>query len=86
MFNKKIRELRLKKKMTQKQVAEKLDCTLQLVSNWERGVSYPSASKLDQLCDVLKLNWKEEKDLVGQMFVSKNKDYNMKMKRRLGLR
>ena len=49
-----IREMRVKRKMTQETFAEKADiCSGQHVSNIERGVSGLSISKLMDVCNVL---------------------------------
>ena len=39
-FSKNLRKLRLEKKLTQEQVAEKLGVSAQSVSRWETGVSH----------------------------------------------
>lgn len=46
-------ELRKSKKMTQKQLAEKLNITDKAISKWERGVGYPDISILSSLAEVL---------------------------------
>lgn len=48
----KIRELRLSKKMTQKELAEMLNVTPQAVSKWERNLSYPDLDTLVKLSRV----------------------------------
>lgn len=48
-----IYELRKSKKMTQKQLAEKLKVTDKAVSKWERGLSHPNTSILSPLAEVL---------------------------------
>lgn len=48
-----ILELRKSKKMTQKDLAEKLNVTDKAVSKWERGLSYPDISLLSPLAEIL---------------------------------
>lgn len=48
-----ILELRKSKKMTQKELAEKLNVTDKAVSKWERGLSYPDISLLSPLSEIL---------------------------------
>lgn len=48
-----IAELRRAKKLTQRQVADKLHVTDRAVSKWERGLSYPDVTLLEPLADAL---------------------------------
>ena len=48
-FGKFIAELRKEKKMTQKELAEKLNLTDKAVSKWERGLSFPDITILNPL-------------------------------------
>ena len=48
-FGKFIAELRKEKKMTQKELAEKLNLTDKAVSKWERGLSFPDITMLNPL-------------------------------------
>lgn len=48
-----IKEARIKKNMTQMQLADEMGVSYQAVSNWERGNSMPDISKLEDLCRVL---------------------------------
>lgn len=48
-----IKELRLEKKLTQKELADKLNITGVAVSKWERGLSCPDISLLDDLSKIL---------------------------------
>ena len=48
-----IKELRKEKNLTQKELADKLLITDRAVSKWERGLSCPDISLLDDLSDIL---------------------------------
>lgn len=50
---KKIAELRKKKDMTQKELAEKLHVTDKAVSKWERGVNFPDLGLMEELAKTL---------------------------------
>lgn len=52
-IGRKIAELRKKKNMTQFELADKMGISFQAVSGWERGISMPDISKLEELADVL---------------------------------
>lgn len=54
-----IAELRRSKKMTQKDLAEKLNITDKAVSKWERGLSGPDISLLTPLADILEITVSE---------------------------
>ena len=48
-----IAECRKKSKLTQMQLAEKLNITDRAVSKWETGKSMPDSSIMLELCDIL---------------------------------
>lgn len=48
-----IAECRKQKKITQAQLAEKLNITDKAISKWERGISMPDSSIMLELCDIL---------------------------------
>jgi len=50
---KQIKDSRIKKNMTQMQLADAMGVSYQAVSNWERGNSMPDISKLEELCAAL---------------------------------
>ena len=54
-----IADCRKNKKLTQSQLAEKLNITDKAVSKWERGVSLPDASIMLELCDILDISVNE---------------------------
>lgn len=64
MFNvtrvsRQIREARIRKNMTQSNLADELGVSYQAVSNWERGNSLPDISKYGDLCRILELTLDE---------------------------
>lgn len=69
-----ISKLRKEQKLTQEQLAEKLNITSRAISKWERGICLPDASIMLPLCEILDINVNEL--LSGEM-ISK-KDYNKK--------
>ena len=54
-----IMNIRKEKKMTQRQLADKLYITDKAVSKWERGLSFPDISMLMSLAKVLELDVSE---------------------------
>lgn len=51
-FSENLRELRLGKNLTQKQLADLLKVDQRTISAWEKGVCEPSFSMLVKLCDI----------------------------------
>lgn len=68
-FGENLQNLRKSKKMSQEQLAEKVNVSRQSVSKWERGESYPSMNNIMTLCDIFhcKLN-----DLVHEQITDFN--------------
>lgn len=54
-----IASLRKSKKMTQGQLAEKMGVSINAVSKWERGLSFPDVSLYKKLCDELNISIEE---------------------------
>ena len=54
-----IANLRIEKKLTQEELAEKLFITDRAISKWERGLSLPDADKMLDLCNILGINVNE---------------------------
>lgn len=54
-----IADCRKEKKITQEQLAEKLNITDRAVSKWERGLSLPDADKMLSLCNILGISVNE---------------------------
>ena len=54
-----IAKLRKEKNMTQEQLAEKMGVSINAVSKWERGLSFPDVSLYKKLCKELDINIEE---------------------------
>ncbi|WP_010250432.1 helix-turn-helix domain-containing protein [Acetivibrio cellulolyticus] len=54
-----IRKTRLEQKMTQKQLADKLDISDKAISKWERGSGNPDISLILKLSDILGIDVRE---------------------------
>ncbi|MGN1371320.1 MAG: helix-turn-helix domain-containing protein [Candidatus Coprovivens sp.] len=54
-----IAKLRKEKNMTQEQLAEKMGVSINAVSKWERGLSFPDISLYKNLCNELDINIEE---------------------------
>ena len=63
-----IATLRKEKKMTQSDLAQKMNVTDKAVSKWERGISLPDVETISKLADVLEVS-------VEELFKSKKKSY-----------
>lgn len=64
-----IAQCRKEEKLTQEELAEKLDITYKAVSKWECGKGLPDASIMMELCNILKIN---VNDLLSGERVDKN--------------
>ena len=58
-----IAKLRKDKKMTQEQLAEKMGVSINAVSKWERGLSFPDVALYKKLCEELDINIEELKKI-----------------------
>lgn len=56
IIGKNIHELRKKKKLSQEQIAEKINVTRQTVSNWETGQTVPDLYQAKELAKVLEIS------------------------------
>ena len=89
-----ISECRKEKKLTQEQLAEKMDVSVNAVSKWERGLNLPDISKMPGLCNILeitinellegkKLNENEQKKLsdknILSILITRNQLENMQI-------
>lgn len=54
-LGKRIAELRRARKLTQEQLAEALDCSVEFISLVERGVNAPSVASLEKFAKILKI-------------------------------
>lgn len=52
-FNERIKEFRRERGYSQEQIARKLHITQGAVSQWEKGITTPSAQQIAQLADLL---------------------------------
>lgn len=59
IFGNKITVYRKMKKMTQEELAEKLDVLKQAVSKWENGKSFPKMQNIINICYELEIDYKE---------------------------
>jgi transcriptional regulator with XRE-family HTH domain len=69
---KKIKELRTKNNLTQKEFADKMNVTFQAVSKWENGKSIPDISILKKMSEDFNINLEE---LLGGEIPNKKKNY-----------
>ena len=63
-FGQFIKESRIKKGLTQKELADMLFIDVSAVSKWERGVSYPDITLISGICKNLDIS---EKELIEMM-------------------
>ena len=75
-IGKKIQKYRKERKLTQKQLAEKLGISSSLVSNWEKERNKPSADILADLCAALEISPSEllEVTLTEDEFSSRERE------------
>ena len=52
-----LKKHRLLHDLTQKQVAEKIGVSKEAVSNWERGITFPTPPNIDKLCELYDTNY-----------------------------
>ena len=69
-----IKQIRLEKNMTQKQLADKMNISDKTISKWERGLGCPDLSLLSELSELLEVDIKKllEGDLFQNDFVGGN--------------
>ena len=63
-----IAERRKAVKLTQLQLADRLNITDKAISKWERGIAMPDTSIMLQLCDILEIN-------VNELLSGQNKNF-----------
>ena len=71
-----IAECRKQKKLTQMQLAERLNITDKAISKWERGLAMPDTSIMLELCDILGVSVNEL--LYGEKIEMENKEQKNK--------
>ena len=59
IFGNTITIYRKKKKLTQGQLAEKLNVTNQAISKWENGKSFPTMKNIINICCELEIEYKD---------------------------
>ena len=59
IFGSFIKEKRIEKNLTQKQLAEILFVTESAVSKWERGIAYPDITLITEICKALDVSESE---------------------------
>ena len=55
-FSEKLKELRIKKGLTQESLAEKLNISRQSISKWEQGINEPNIQTLKELCLIFQVS------------------------------
>ncbi len=55
-FKDRIKELRLKKNFSQQRLADILDVNKQTISQYERGIRFPTKENLEALCDAFNVS------------------------------
>ena len=68
----KIKELRKKHNITQKELADKLNVTYQAVSKWERGINYPDISIIKEISNLYNIDINELMDIEVKKRPAKN--------------
>jgi len=58
-FGKKLKKLRKERDITQEELADKIDLTIESISNIERGIFGPKFDNLEKIAKVLKVEVKE---------------------------
>lgn len=56
MFSKRLKELRFKHNISQKQLAEKLGVSQQSVAKWEKGDSTPKPSAISEIANIFSVS------------------------------
>ena len=72
MFNKNLKNIRLKQGISQKQVADYLNISPQSVSKWEKNEALPSIEYLPKLAEVLKCE-------INDFFVVDEETFDLEM-------
>ncbi len=59
MFSDNLKNLRLRNRMTQKQLAQKMNVSTKTISHWESGYSFPSVSAVKKLKKILNVTYEQ---------------------------
>ena len=73
-----LRQVRISKKMTQEELAEKLDVSRQTIAMWENGESIPDIMRCSQLAEIFDIDM----DNVASMFIQRDINKAMNAKRK----
>ncbi|NLN51144.1 MAG: helix-turn-helix domain-containing protein [Acholeplasmataceae bacterium] len=81
-LNEKLKTLRQKKKLTQEDVAKKLNISRQSVSKWERGINEPNLTTIKELCLIYEVSISELLDdcEVGIVLTKEEKQFKIETK------
>jgi len=83
MFKDKFKELRKNNNYTQDDLAAKLNISRQSISKWENGLSYPTRSMLNRICEVYEIQVQELLNEEEILFISIDNNTSVKsIKRR----
>ena len=55
-FNEKLKEIRIEKKLSQKQIAEKLEIAISTYADWEQGRRQPKPEDIKKIIKILKIS------------------------------
>lgn len=62
-----LKEVRNKSNLTQKELANRVGVSFQVISKYESGTRQPSLETFDKICDVLDLSNKKRMELLKSM-------------------
>lgn len=69
-MNDKLRQLRVSRKMTQEDLAEKMNVSRQSIAKWENGDSIPDILKCNELAKIFEVSIED----IAKIFMNKNDD------------
>lgn len=56
MFNRNLKRIREQRRLTQRELASKINYSQQAIAKWEVGLSYPDIANMHRLCEALDVN------------------------------
>lgn len=77
-FKEKLKELRIKKQLTQEALGEMLHVSRSLIAKWESGLGIPTEDSIDKICEIFNITREQlmfDKN-VEKIFVKKNIEIN----------